>query len=60
MVDPAEKFLMSCHPVAAGAAAIPFPSGAVERSAATEGRRKRQEARLMTIRLITSLKKDRK
>ena len=30
-------------------------SSAVERSAATEGRRKRQETMLMTIRLITSL-----
>ena len=34
----------------------PLSPAAVERSAATEGRRKRQEAMLMTMRLITSLK----
>ena len=39
-------------------AAVPLwlvSPAAVERSAATEGRRKRQETMLMTMRLITSL-----
>ena len=50
-------------PAVADAASVPFisalswtGSSAVERSAATEGRRKRQETMLMTIRLITSLR----